>query len=154
VKLTLFTDLALRLLVYLATEPGRRATIAEVASAFGVSENHLVKVAHALGRTGFLLNVRGRGGGLELAVDAALISVEDVVHAMEGEAEPAACFSEGAPPCTIGRCCRLRGVFGEALGAFYGVLSKYSIADLIRDDQEQLRSILFMKTSTTAGARP
>src|SRR5690606_38287290 len=65
-KLTTFTDYSLRVLIYLAAQPGRRATISEVASAYGVSENHLVKVVHFLGRQGWLRNVRGKGGGLEL----------------------------------------------------------------------------------------
>jgi len=71
-KLSTFTDYSLRLLMYLAAEPQRRATIAEVATAFGISEHHLTKVAHGLGRHGWLANVRGHGGGLAstTAVDA------------------------------------------------------------------------------------
>ncbi|MBA2673269.1 MAG: Rrf2 family transcriptional regulator, partial [Ramlibacter sp.] len=67
-RLTTFTDYSLRVLVYLAAQPGQRATIARIASAYGISENTLVEVVHNLGRQGWLRNLRGKGGGLELAL--------------------------------------------------------------------------------------
>lgn len=66
-RLTTFTDYSLRVLIYLAGRPEHRATIAEVASAFDISEHHLVKVVQFLGKEGVLLNTRGRGGGMQLA---------------------------------------------------------------------------------------
>ena len=74
-KLTAFTDYSLRVLIYLAAQPQQRATIAEIATAFDVSENHLTKVVHCLGKNGWLANVRGKGGGLELAMPPELIGV-------------------------------------------------------------------------------
>ncbi|MGZ5215218.1 MAG: Rrf2 family transcriptional regulator [Caldimonas sp.] len=66
-KLTSFTDYGLRVLIYLAADPDRRATISEIATAFDVSENHLTKVVHFLGKQGWLDNVRGKGGGMNLS---------------------------------------------------------------------------------------
>ncbi|MFL6692012.1 MAG: Rrf2 family transcriptional regulator [Ramlibacter sp.] len=63
-KLTAFTDYSLRVLMYLAARPGQRATIGQIATAYAISENHLVKVVHFLGKSGWLANVRGKGGGL------------------------------------------------------------------------------------------
>ena len=63
-RLTSYTDYCLRVLIYVAAHPEGRGTIAEIAQSYGISENHLVKVVHFLGKVGFLLNVRGRGGGL------------------------------------------------------------------------------------------
>lgn len=143
VKLTAFTDYSLRVLMYLAAEPQRRATIAEIAGAFGISGNHLTKVAHLLGRNGWLANVRGKGGGLELALPPQRIVIGQVVRHTEGAAVPAACFAQDRAPCTIAPACRLRGVLGEAVGAFYGVLDRTTLADLA-DNPRALSRLLFI----------
>ena len=83
-KLTSFTDYSLRVLIFLAAQPGRRATIAEIATAFDVKENHLTKVVHFLGQVGLLTNVRGKGGGLDLARAPKDIVIGDVVRETEG----------------------------------------------------------------------
>lgn len=129
-RLTAFTDYSLRVLMYLAAQPGRRATIAEIATAFDISQHHLTKVAHELGRGGWLANVRGKGGGLALAMPPGQIIIGNVVRHAEGLALPAACFDERGPQCTIVRACRLRGVLAEALGAFHAVLDRCTLADL------------------------
>jgi Rrf2 family protein len=92
VRLTKFTDYSLRLLMYLAAAPERRATIAEVARAYAISEHHMVKVVHVLGKEGYLTNTRGRGGGVQLARPAREINVGRVVRATEGADRPAECF--------------------------------------------------------------
>jgi Rrf2 family transcriptional regulator, nitric oxide-sensitive transcriptional repressor len=142
VKLTTFTDYSLRVLMYLAIQPGQRTTIAQVASAFGISENHLVKVVHFLGRQGWLKNVRGKGGGLELAVPAAAVNLGEVVRQTEGEAIVVECFDANAPGCAIGSCCRLQGIFAEAVDAFKAVLDRHTLADLVTNRVE-LERILF-----------
>jgi Rrf2 family transcriptional regulator, nitric oxide-sensitive transcriptional repressor len=130
-RLTTFTDYSLRVLIFVASAPEGRATIAEVARAFDISENHLVKVVHLLGREGFLENTRGRGGGLRLAQPAGSINVGRVVRAAEGTDIPAECFEEGESHCAIVRVCKLQGVFAKALAAFYEVLDGYSLDDLV-----------------------
>jgi Rrf2 family nitric oxide-sensitive transcriptional repressor len=142
-KLSTFTDYSLRLLMYLAAEPQRRATIAEVATAFGISEHHLTKVAHGLGRHGWLANVRGHGGGLALAMAPQQIAIGQVVRRTEGGDLPAACFAQDAAPCAIGTACSLRGVLDEALQAFYRTLDRYTLADLVRQPQA-LSRLLFI----------
>ena len=138
-KLTTFTDYSLRMLMYLAVEPPRRATIAQIAEAFGISESHLTKVAHHLGRHGWLANVRGKGGGLQLALAPGQIGVGAVVRVCEGGEGPAACFGAQPSDCVIGAVCRLRGMLDEALRAFYLVLDRYTVADLARDPQALVR---------------
>lgn len=142
-KLTAFTDYSLRVLIYLAAGPGRRATIAEVATAFGISEHHLVKVVHFLGKAGWLSNVRGKGGGFELARPAERIGVADVVRDTEGEVLLAECFGQDGVDCAISAVCKLRGVLSEAQSAFYAVLARYTLADLARNG-EQLAPVLFI----------
>lgn len=140
-RLTSYTDYCLRVLIFVAARPDQRATIAEIARSYAISENHLVKVVHFLGKAGFLENVRGRGGGLQLAEAASRINVGTVVRSAEGPALPAACFDPAAPKCSIAPACRLRGVLGDAVEAFYAVLDRYTIADLVAD-RAQLRAIL------------
>lgn len=141
-RLTTFTDYSLRVLIYLATRPAQRATIAQVAADFDISEHHLVKVVHFLGQQGWLKNVRGKGGGLELALRPQDIGVGQVVRETEGQALVADCFGEGGGDCCIAPACRLRGVLHEALAAFEAVLDRYTLADLVSNRQE-LAPMLF-----------
>ncbi len=130
-RLTSFTDYSLRVLMYLATDPDRRATIAEIASAFDISRNHLMKVVQFLGQEGWLANVRGRAGGIELARAPKDINIGGVVRATEGDPLPAECFNREHNACSIVRACRLKGVLAEAVEAFHQVLDQYTLADLV-----------------------
>ncbi|MDR6454597.1 Rrf2 family transcriptional regulator [Variovorax paradoxus] len=131
-KLTAFTDYSLRVLIYLAAQPERRATIGEIATAFAVSEHHLTKVVHFLGKEGCLANVRGKGGGLALAKPPEAINIGDVVRHTEGGAI-VECFGEGGGACRITGLCRLQGALGEAVAAFHAVLQRYTLADLVHN---------------------
>ena len=133
-KLTAFTDYSLRVLIYLAIDTTRRATIAVIAKAFGVSENHLVKVVHFLGKQGWIETVRGKGGGIRLAMLPLQVNVGKVVRGTEGAAKPAVCFAEDDDDrCVIDGSCRLKGVLGEAVRAFYAVLDRYTLEDISRN---------------------
>ena len=152
-KLSTFTDYSLRMLMYLAAEPQRRATIAEIATAFGISEHHLGKVAQGLGRDGWLANVRGHGGGLALAMAPQQIGIGQVVRRTEGADLPAACFADDSEPCAIGAVCRLRGMLDEAVQAFYGVLDRYTLADLARNPRTLSRLLFIDKASAPPMSR-
>lgn len=125
-KLTLHTDYALRVLLYLAGEPQRHASVAEIAEAYAISYNHLTKVVHRLVRDGYLSSIRGRSGGVMLAVDAAQLKVGQLVREMEGDEEPAAC-----PTCPLMPACGLRDALCRAMDAFYAVLDDYTLADML-----------------------
>ena len=147
-KLSTFTDYSLRVLIYLAAQPGKRATIAEIARSFDVSQHHLTKVVHFLGKQGWLANVRGKGGGLGLAQAPQALKVGQVVRATEGAALPAECFGDAAGSCCIERICRLRGVLSEAVDAFYAVLDGYTVADLVHN-RAKLARVLFIQAEHT-----
>ena len=151
-KLTTFTDYSLRVLIFLAAEPGRRATIAEVAGAFNISESHLMKVVNFLARHGWVATVRGKGGGMALAGPPETIVLGAVVRLTEGAPLPAECFSPTDGHCSIERVCRLRGVLAEAARAFLGVLDRYTLADLVVNSQE-LAPLLFVSGVSQAHAR-
>src|SRR5512138_2402836 len=106
-RLTSFTDYSLRVLIFLAAQPGKRATIAEIARTFDISENHLMKVVHLLGKAGLLTNVRGKGGGLELARAPDVINLGKVVRITEGRPIPAECFFRERNRCVLSPVCKL-----------------------------------------------
>jgi len=130
-RVTLHSDYALRLLMYLAVARERRASAEDVAQAYGLSRNHLMKVAQGLVRAGFVESTRGRGGGLELAMDADKINIGAVIRAMEQDLALVECMGEHNA-CVIAGACRLKGVMQEALRAWLAVLDKYTLADLVQ----------------------
>jgi Rrf2 family nitric oxide-sensitive transcriptional repressor len=139
-RLTTFTDYSLRVLIHVATAPEGRTTIAQIAQAYAISEHHLVKIVHLLGRHGLLLNTRGRGGGLALGQPADQINVGTVVRLTEGGEGPAECFEEGSS-CAIAPVCRLAGVLADAMAAFYAVLDRHTLTDLV-ENRARLASII------------
>jgi Rrf2 family nitric oxide-sensitive transcriptional repressor len=140
-RLTLRTDYALRVLIQLALAPERLGSIRAIAAAYGISENHLMKVVHNLVQKGYVESSRGRGGGIRLAREASAIVVGDVVRNMEDDLALVECFDVASNACAITRACRLKGILFEALGAFLAVLDRYTIADLLGPAAE-LRAIL------------
>lgn len=124
------TDYALRLLMYVAGQPQRLCTIAEVAQAHGISEAHLMKVTHRLGLQGWIETVRGKGGGMRLAHAPRDISLGAVVRSIEPDFELVECFAAGSQ-CRLGGRCRLAGVLGGALQGFMAHLDGFTLADLL-----------------------
>lgn len=135
-RLTLHTDYALRTLIYLASVPDRFASAREIARAHGISENHLVKIVHKLGQCGFVETTRGRNGGIRLARSPAEIRIGEVVRQTEPTTVLGPCQAEEAKPpaqaCCLLPDCGLRGVFTEANDAFFGVLDRYTLADVMK----------------------
>jgi len=121
--------------MYLSADPTQRATIAEIAAAFDISENHLVKVVHFLGKQGWIETMRGKGGGIQLAMAPDAINVGRVVRDTEGSALPAECFLPEGGECILTPVCRLKNVLAEAVKAFYFVLDKYTLADISKNRQ-------------------
>ncbi|HYX63377.1 MAG TPA: Rrf2 family transcriptional regulator [Burkholderiales bacterium] len=130
-RLTTFSDYAFRVLIYLGSTPGL-ATIADIANAYGISENHLMKVVHQLSRLGYIETVRGKGGGMRLARPPREIRVGEVLRATEDGFDLVECMGEGDSDCRIVRACVLKGALGEAIAAFLGTLDRYTLADLVR----------------------
>ena len=129
-RLSRFTDYSLRALLYVAAAPEGRTTIAEIAGAFRISEHHLVKVVHFLGRHGFLDTMRGRGGGLRLAREPGEINVGRLVRLTEGGDMPAECFDRHTNQCVLSGACGLQVALRRAVDQFYAELGRYTIADL------------------------
>ncbi len=130
-RLTNFSDYALRVLMYAAAQGDRLITIEETAQAYGISRAHLMKVANQLTRAGFLKAVRGRSGGLTLARPPDRIKLGDVMRATEPDFVLVECFDKSANQCVITKRCRLKRVLNEALAAFITTLDRYSLAELV-----------------------
>lgn len=127
-QLTRFTDLGLRMLMYLSQQPDERPiTIAEVASQFNVPHNHLIKVANRLGKMGLVHAVRGRNGGLSLAPMASTMPLGDMLKGLEGDSGLVNCAE---PPCALNGKCQLNKALHGALQAFYASLNEYTLADV------------------------
>jgi Rrf2 family transcriptional regulator, nitric oxide-sensitive transcriptional repressor len=130
-RLTVYTDYALRVLMYLAVHPEPKPTIGEIASRYGVSRNHLMKVVYELGVAGYIETVRGKNGGLRLARRAQDIGLGELIRETEPDMALAPCFDPVNSPCAITPACRLRGALHQARAAFLEVLDGYSLADLV-----------------------
>jgi Rrf2 family nitric oxide-sensitive transcriptional repressor len=132
--------------MHLGLNQGRLCSISEIARANRVSENHLTKVVHRLGQIGLVKTVRGRGGGMKLALPAGEISVGRVVRETEEGFDLLDC---GA--CLLTPACGLTGALAKAVGAFLEVLDGYTIADLIKPG-DRLRALLQIAPLETASA--
>jgi Rrf2 family nitric oxide-sensitive transcriptional repressor len=135
-RLTLYTDYALRVLIHLALHEERICSIGEISHAYAVSHNHLMKVANALAREGFVETIRGRAGGLRLARPAQDISVGEVVRRTEEGFALADCSG-----CALSPACGLTGVLAEGMQAMLAVFDSYSIADLLTDKATMRRLV-------------
>ena len=109
-RLTVFSDYTLRVLMYLALDRTRLATIPEIATAYGISENHLMKVVHQLARAGIIETVRGKGGGFAWREPPGKIQLGEIVRASEGDAPIVECLSGDPTACRITSSCRLKGI--------------------------------------------
>ena len=127
-QLTLYSDYALRTLMFLSVT--EESNISEVAEAFGISRNHLVKVVHHLGKVGLIESQRGRGGGIRLARPPEAITVGEVVRLCEPHFHLVECFDAEHNRCAISPVCRLQGVLRQAQKAFFQVLDGYTLREV------------------------
>jgi Rrf2 family transcriptional regulator, nitric oxide-sensitive transcriptional repressor len=128
-KLTLYTDYSLRVLLYLAYKKGEAATISEMADFYKISRNHLVKVVHELGKSGYILTSRGKGGGIRLARAADEIVIGEVVRKTEPDMDLLECFNPATDQCAITKICNLKHILFEAKTRFVSILDEYTLAD-------------------------
>ncbi len=131
-RLTRFSDNALRCLIFLGLTDERTVTVGEVATRMAMSEDHLLKVVQRLVQLGYVQTTRGRNGGISLAREPERINIAELVRATEDNLALVPCFSETAAPCPIAPACVLATCLEEALQAFFGVLEGYTLADLVR----------------------
>jgi Rrf2 family nitric oxide-sensitive transcriptional repressor len=131
-RLTLHTDYALRVLVHVGLRGGELVTISEIADTYGISKNHLTKVVHQLGRSGYLETVRGKYGGVRLMVDPGEVRLGEFIRRTEEDFALARCMrDDDLDKCLIEDSCLARKAFDQGLAAFFGVLDNYTLADML-----------------------
>ncbi|MER1989841.1 RrF2 family transcriptional regulator [Solibacillus isronensis] len=147
-RLTVYTDYSLRTLMYLGVR-GREnlVTIQEIANAYQISKNHLMKVTHDLGKHGYIETIRGRGGGIRLALEPEQINIGDVVRKTEDDFHLVECFNPEGNLCKISPECRLKFALQQALKAYLAVLDTYTLADVLVS--KDILSELFGITQTS-----
>lgn len=139
-ELSRFTDYSLRMLIYVGLHPDRNVTVSEVAGAYGLSENHLVKVAHRLATAGYLSSTRGRSGGLRLGAAPEIIGLGEVVRTTESLAL-VECLGADGGSCPINGACVLKKVVAEARDAFLATFDQYTLADLLRSKKALIAAL-------------
>lgn len=140
-RLTSYTDYAFRLLMFVALREDRLSTIEDVAEAYGISRNHLMKVAQALSSAGFLYSLRGRTGGIRLGRPAGEIRLGEVIRVTEEDLAIAVCFAGRDHGCPIAPYCGLKLTFQEAFAAFMAVMDQTSLADICHSASPLVRAM-------------
>lgn len=143
-KLTSFTDYTLRVLMYLALNQDRLATIQGIAEAYGISESHLMKVVHHLAKAGTIESLRGKGGGIRLARPANEIRIGSVIRTAEGDSPIVECFGSN-DTCRITPSCKLAGVLAKAFNSLYATLDEYTLADLLVQPQTLIQTLKLVR---------
>lgn len=130
-RLTVYTDYSLRVLLYAGLHPERLVSTQEISRSYRISHHHLVKVVNHLGSAGFLEIHRGRKGGFRLGREPEAIRIGDVVRQTEPDFNLVECFNPEANVCPITPACRLKNALERAKAAFMGVLDELTLADML-----------------------
>lgn len=128
-QLNKFTDYALRILLYVARPSDVPYTIADIAKDLHVSQNHLVKVVHFMGKQHWIVTIRGKGGGIRLNPDARNIKLGEIVRILQGNHQIVEC---NTPPCVLRSQCGLKGILDQALESFYQSLDRYTLGEVLQ----------------------
>jgi len=148
VQLTLHSEYALRVLLYLGSRHSEIASTKEISNTFGISKNHLVRVIQTLAGAGYLSVSPGRGGGVSLAMEPSLIRLGDVIRKAEPNLRIAECFDGEKNTCVIASVCSLKPVLTEALNSFLTTLDRYTLADLLANGAQRKLSRVFTLITT------
>lgn len=140
--LTTFSDYSTRVMMYLGLQQGKLVTISEIAKAYKISENHLTKVVHHLAQRGYVETIRGKGGGLRLSRAPDTVNLGEMIRSTEGDTGLLPCL-DAESTCCIQPACKLMGMLREAQTAMFKVLDKYTLADLLYQDEPLVRILMY-----------
>ena len=152
-KLTTYSNYALRSLQPAALKAPDRIKVDDVVRVHGMARPHIVKIVHELGRAGYLETLRGRGGGFRLARPAEDIVVGDVVRLTEGPLDLVECFNPERNTCPLIGICKLSRALKAATRAFMAVLDDLTLADIASNKGELLARIAPIEEGIVAPKR-
>lgn len=127
-QLTKFTDYALRILMYVSRPKDTPYTIADIAADLHVSQNHLVKIVHFMGKQNWIITTRGKGGGIQLNPSSLDLKLGSIVRILQGNTAIVEC---NTPPCVLRSHCGLKGILDQAMQHFYNHLDQYTLTDVL-----------------------
>ena len=140
-RLTDYTDYALRTLIYLGLHRDHLVTIREISDAYGISNNHLTKVAHQLGLSGLVQTVRGRGGGLRLGREPADIRLGEVVRLTEPDFNMVECFDKERSACVMASACQMKNVLWQATEAWLAVMDAVTLEQVLSNSTRLRKTV-------------
>jgi len=129
-RLTNFSDYSIRVLLYLTIHNEKLVQLQEIADAYSISKNHLMKIIYQLGKQGYIETIRGRNGGIRLAKQPDEINLGALIRDTEEDFNVVECFSKDHNTCPIASICTLKGILNQALAAFFHVLDGYTLQDV------------------------
>ncbi|MEQ1870870.1 MAG: Rrf2 family transcriptional regulator [Vicinamibacterales bacterium] len=144
-QLSLHSDYALRVLIYLGSHPGKTVSTREISQGYGISRHHLVRVVQTLGEHGFVELLPGRSGGVRLAQDPNRIRLGDVVMKAEPNLRLVECFDAATNTCPIISCCGLRSLLKGALDEFLRSLNQHTLAELLTPSRRSTLAATFIQ---------
>jgi Rrf2 family nitric oxide-sensitive transcriptional repressor len=149
-RLSAYSDYSIRVLIQAALRHPGRVTVDEVASTYGISRHHLVRIVHDLGRSGYLETRQGAGGGFTLSRPANEIVLGEIVRLGEETETVIDCLDKQGCVCRLLPACRLKVVLDEAAAAFFAVLDDYTLGDLVKQST-RMRTLLGLRSSPIPG---
>jgi Rrf2 family transcriptional regulator, nitric oxide-sensitive transcriptional repressor len=147
-QLSLHSDYALRVLLYLGAHPGEVISTRQISAAYGISKNHLVRVVQTLGEHGYVELLPGRSGGVRLARDPAQIRLGDVVRHAEPNLRLVECFDPATNTCPIINSCGLKSLLNQALLGFIATLNEHTLAELLTPGRRTKLHSVFVQLQT------
>ncbi|MEH7399692.1 MULTISPECIES: RrF2 family transcriptional regulator [Bacillaceae] len=133
-RLTTYSDYSLRVLIFLSSEPREKlVNIKDIAEAYDISKNHLMKIIYNLGKMGYIETIRGRNGGIRLAKLPSEINIGEIIRKTEEDFNIVECFEHGNT-CVITPVCSLKHIFNNALEQFLHVLDQYTLDDIVKNN--------------------
>ncbi|AGF57095.1 MULTISPECIES: RrF2 family transcriptional regulator [Clostridium] len=130
-NLSKFSDYAFRILIYLAKNQDKICTVEELASKLEISEHHLKKIVHRLGKTEYVISTKGRNGGLKLGMPPKDINLGNILIITEDSINLDECFSSGKDSCAPSSKCKLKHILHSSIKSFIDEISKYTLQDII-----------------------
>lgn len=131
-RISKLADYGTMVTAYMARRPDQLFNAGEIAQALHLGQPTVSKILKMLGRDTLVVSVRGAAGGYTLARSPELITVAEIIDAMEEQPFGLTECSATDGACTQEDTCIIRGNWRRINGAVRRALEEVSLADMIR----------------------